>query len=195
MWKLMGQVKSQHCSPRHFKTENDVMWLNSEIISECFTSNEAQNAVLSSCCTQQNSVIAQFGNVGMLPAVQPALATPPPPTSISASSTLLPHPPPITAGMVTQGEALWREGEKPHQPRTASAITDAIVRAGFFSGHSTPWKRGGSCCASHSPLRGESLTGVEKPFRSFSERLITWYSSTLHLSAWTEDLGHGGPTS
>lgn len=96
--------------------------------------------------------------------------------------------------MVTQGEALWREGEKPHQPRTASAITDAIVRAGFFSGHSTPWKRGGSCCASHSPLRGESLTGVEKPFRSFSERLITWYSSTLHLSAWTEDLGHGGPT-
>lgn len=82
-----------------------------------------------------------------------------------------PPPPLIAAGMVTQGEALWREGEKPHQPRTASAITDAIVCAGFFSGHSTPWKRGGSCCASHSPLRGEPLTGVEKPFRSFSERL------------------------
>lgn len=95
MWKLMGQVKSQHCSPRHFKTKNDVMWLNSEIISECFTSNEAQrNAVLSSCCTQQNSVIAQFGNVGMLPAVQPALAPPQLPSPPVPHSMPTPHPPP-----------------------------------------------------------------------------------------------------
>lgn len=148
--------------------------------------NEAQETMLllSSLCAQQNGVIAEFGNVGMLPAVRPTLAP------VSSRSPLLAHP---------HLFQLPSHNERPCDVRGKSSTSLAQplsslppLYTGFFSGHSTPWKMGDPVAHPTLPSQGATNRGG-KPFRSFSESLITWYISTLHLSVWTENLVTEGP--
>lgn len=87
---------------------------------------------------------------------------------------------------ITQRQALWHQGKLSTSPPQALPSQPLLYR-GFFSGYPKPWKMGDPV-AHPTLLTKGAKTGVEKPFRSFSLGLITWYSSTLHLSGRTEAL-------
>lgn len=94
--------------------------------------------------------------------------------------------PPSLPAPITQRQALWREG-KSSTSLPQPLPSQPLLYTSFFSGYPTPWKMGDP--VAHPTLLPQGAkTGVEKPFRSFSEGLITWYSSTLHLSGRTEAL-------
>lgn len=137
----------------------------------------------------------RFGHVSMLPGVYSAPPLPPlplfllptaplppflpilhsSPIPISSNSPRHPYPP----SPITQRQALWRTG-KSRTSLPPPLPSQSLLWAGFFSGYPTPWKMGDPVAHPTLLTQGDKIR-VKKPFRSFSERLITWYSSTLHL--------------
>lgn len=142
--------------------------------------------LLSSLRPQQNGVIAQFGNVGMLAAVRPTLAP------ITSRSPLLTHP---------HLFQLPSHNERPCDVRGKSSTSLAQplpslppLYAGFFSGHSTPWKMGDPVAHPTLPSQGAANRGgkaFQELFRE-SDHLIHQHSAPFSLD---REPRHGGFTS